>query len=123
MTYVPGFAWDIFISYSREHAPWVKRFGADLEAAINQRISSKDQPKIYLDTRTFEAGQHSREMLEAASKREKATKSEIIRKAVDQYLGIRMVSRAEVLEAFDKSRGILKGSGLKERIRKIRNLW
>ena len=63
------------------------------------------------------------EMLEAASKREKASKSEIIRKAVDQYLGIRMVSKAEILQAFDKSRGLLKGSKLKKRIRKIRSLW
>ena len=64
-----------------------------------------------------------RDVLEAASKREKKTRSEIIRKAVDQYLGIRKVSKEEVLLAFDKSRGLLRGSGLKERIQKARNLW
>ena len=58
-----------------------------------------------------------------ANKEAKETKSEIIRQAVDQYLGIRKTSKKKILQAFDETRGILRGLGLKERIRKMRSFW
>jgi hypothetical protein len=73
MTYVPGFEYDIFISYPRENnrqdpqgLQWVREFHRCLQTALNQRIPSKEQPKIFFDDQDFQGGQSIEMMLEAA---------------------------------------------------------
>jgi hypothetical protein len=64
MTYVPGFEWDIFISYPMEAEAWTKRFkqdlvdGTELPAAIGSRI--------YFARQDWTLGSTSEDMLEAA---------------------------------------------------------
>jgi hypothetical protein len=60
MAYVPGFDWDIFISYPREanerdahDLEWVDGFCRLLESEIKQRLTSQDDPQIYFDLRNF----------------------------------------------------------------------
>jgi hypothetical protein len=60
MAYVPGFDWDIFISYPRESnerdgrdVEWVEEFCRLLESEIKQRLASQDDPQIYFDQRNF----------------------------------------------------------------------
>jgi hypothetical protein len=73
MAYVPGYAFDIFISYPRESdepdpwsTSWVTEFHRHLKNAINERIPDKDGVRIYFDSQNFEAGHHSQGLLEAA---------------------------------------------------------
>jgi hypothetical protein len=73
MGYVPGFEYDIFISYPRESnrydphgLQWVREFHRCLQTALNQRIPSRQQPKIFFDDHDFEGGQNIEVMLEAA---------------------------------------------------------
>ncbi len=62
MAYVPGFEWDIFISYPRESDQrdaqdfaWVSEFYRILENELNERLPDRDGPKIYCDRRQFAA--------------------------------------------------------------------
>jgi hypothetical protein len=72
MAYVPGFDWDIFISYPHEtdardanELEWVNEFYRILDKELNERLP--EPPKIYFDRRQF-AASHSleSELLEAA---------------------------------------------------------
>lgn len=74
MAYIPGFEWDIFISYPREsderdanEFEWVNEFHRILDKEINERLPDRLGPKIYFDRRQF-AASHSleSELLEAA---------------------------------------------------------
>jgi hypothetical protein len=71
MGYVPGFKYDIFLSYPRESnqtAPegiqWVRELNRYLAMAINQKLPSKHQPNIYFDDHDFEGGQRVESLLE-----------------------------------------------------------
>ena len=72
MAYVPGFEWDLFISYPRESDErdaldfqWVKEFCRLLETEIKQRLG--DKPEIYFDRDKFDAADHlEHDLLEAA---------------------------------------------------------
>jgi TIR domain len=73
MAYVPGYAFDIFISYPRESdepdpwsTSWVTEFHRHLKNAINERIPDKNGVRIYFDSQNFEAGHHSQGLLDAA---------------------------------------------------------
>jgi hypothetical protein len=76
MAYVPGFDWDLFISYPRESderdahdREWVKEFHNLLESEIKQRLASRDGPEIYFDRRDFGAADHLEiDLLQAARK-------------------------------------------------------
>jgi hypothetical protein len=75
MAYVPGFEWDLFISYPREinegdalDFQWVKEFHRLLEKEIKLRLGSSEL-KIYFDDRDFRATDHLEEdLLEAVRK-------------------------------------------------------
>ena len=65
MAYVPGFEWDIFISYPRESDErdardfqWVQEFRRLLESEIRQRLPESDALKIYFDRAEFGAADH-----------------------------------------------------------------
>lgn len=62
-------------------------------------------------------------LLEMESKQRNIPKSEMIREAVDEYLGIKGVTKESMLKAFEKSLGSCKGTDLKNRVRKARNYW
>lgn len=73
MAYIPGYKYDVFISYPRESnradpqgTQWVREFHRCLETAINQRIPSNEHPAIYFDDHDFEGGQHSDSLIDAA---------------------------------------------------------
>jgi TIR domain len=71
MTYVPGYAHDVFISYAHfdneadsQEIRWVSRFQADLKNALRQRLG--EDPEIFYDTRNFAAHEHVDVLLENA---------------------------------------------------------
>jgi hypothetical protein len=71
MTYVPGFAHDVFVSYAHfdneadsQDIRWVSRFQADLKNALRQRLG--EDPEIFYDTRNFAAHEHVDALLESA---------------------------------------------------------
>src|SRR2546428_6969002 len=74
MAYVPGFDWDIFISYPRESNQrdpqdlgWVNEFHRILKDELDQRMPDSDRPKIYFDREDFGAADHiDHDLLEAA---------------------------------------------------------
>src|SRR5262249_35323338 len=73
MAYVPGFDYDIFISYPRENnradphgLRWVSEFHRYLTDALNLRIPSNEKPKIYFDDHYFELGEQISELLDKA---------------------------------------------------------
>jgi len=73
MAYVPGFKYDIFISYPRENnradpegVQWVRELDRYLKVAIANQIPSKDQPEIFFDDHDFESGQHVAKLLDHA---------------------------------------------------------
>ena len=76
MAYVPGFDWDIFLSYPREtdqrdsyDLEWVSEFHRILEKELKERISDQSGPAIYFDRRNFGAADHLEdELLEAVRK-------------------------------------------------------
>jgi hypothetical protein len=76
MAYVPGFDWDIFISYPHElNAPdgrdlgWVKEFCRFFENEITTRLAGPDRPKVYFDLRNFGAADRLQgDLLKAARK-------------------------------------------------------
>src|SRR5215472_13812050 len=72
MAYVPGFRWDLFISYPRESDErdshdfeWVNEFHRLLCREINERLPSNAE--IYFDRQSFEAADHlDHDLLKAA---------------------------------------------------------
>jgi hypothetical protein len=60
MAYVPDFTWDIFLSFPMEGEEWVKQFDKELRKKIGEKV----QP--YFAKRSWELGQISEDMLEAA---------------------------------------------------------
>ena len=71
MTYVPGYAHDVFVSYAHfdneadsQEIRWVSRFQADLKNALRQRLG--EDPEIFYDTRNFAAHEHVDALLESA---------------------------------------------------------
>jgi hypothetical protein len=73
MAYVPGFKYDIFISYPRENnradpegVQWVREFHRCLRTAIDNQIPTKEQPDIFFDDHDFEGGQHVEALLDDA---------------------------------------------------------
>jgi hypothetical protein len=73
MAYVPGFRYDIFISYPRENnradpegVQWVREFHRCLRTAIDNQIPSNEKPEIFFDDHDFEGGQHIEALLDDA---------------------------------------------------------
>jgi hypothetical protein len=64
MAYVPGFKWDIFISYPMEAESWTKRFLEDLQDGT--ALPSAKGLEIYFARKNWQLGGVSDDMLEAA---------------------------------------------------------
>jgi hypothetical protein len=64
MTYVPGFEWDIFISYPMEAEVWTRRFVADLMKGTV--LPAAIDPKVYFAGKDWNLGGTSIDMLDAA---------------------------------------------------------
>ena len=64
MAYVPGFTWDLFISYPMEVESWTKQFEADLRDETE--LTPAKGLKIYFAPTSWQQGAISDEMLEAA---------------------------------------------------------
>ncbi len=62
MAYIPGYAYDIFISYAHidnrpnswENLGWIEKFHKDLETLIARRIGRPDSVKIWWDNRRLD---------------------------------------------------------------------
>jgi TIR domain len=65
MGYVPGFEWDIFLSFPMEVKPWTEQFERDISADL-LLAAIKRELKIYFAPRQREVGDVSDEMFEAA---------------------------------------------------------
>src|ERR1700710_772604 len=73
MAYVPGFEWDIFISYPRESDErdsqdfeWVNEFHRILQKEIGERIPDNQGARIFFDRREFGASDVESQILTAA---------------------------------------------------------
>jgi hypothetical protein len=64
MAYVPGFKWDLFISYPMEAQSWTKQFVDDLRKALP--LSAVKDLEIYFASRNWQLGETSDAMLDAA---------------------------------------------------------
>jgi TIR domain len=64
MGYVPGFEWDIFLSYPMEAEAWAKRFEEDL--LDGGRLAAARGLRIFFAQRDWQLGAVSDDMLEAA---------------------------------------------------------
>lgn len=62
-------------------------------------------------------------LIAAEARRKNSTKSEIVRQALDEYLGLKKMNKKQLLEAFDRSVGICKGMGLKRKLQQLRSRW
>ncbi len=65
MTHIPGFKYEIFISYPRECRPWAREFHSHLRNTLDVKIPSKQKPRIFFDDNDW-GGQDSAKLLEAA---------------------------------------------------------
>jgi hypothetical protein len=66
MAYVPGFTWDIFLSYPMEAQAWAQRFKEDLQDGTELAAEAVPNLKIYFGKEDWRLGENSDEMLEAA---------------------------------------------------------
>src|SRR5262245_13324760 len=63
MAYIPGFKWDLFISYPMEAESWSRRFEADLRAA--EPLAAATDLAIYFPRRDWQRDEISDDVLEA----------------------------------------------------------
>ena len=66
MAYVPGFTWDIFLSYPMEAESWAQQFEEDLRDGTALAAGAVPSLKIYFGKRDWRLGEISDQMLEAA---------------------------------------------------------